>query len=198
MSNLYRASGQYCDTLRQSWLGQERLSQEQECSDCILGGMQTDLNSPFGYDERYEADFRARTSSCNKLTYTFTTPGSETVPPSTTTTTKDLPTPSCVSTYAVSASDTCASIALRFSVSTWSIIKLNGLDPQCNNLQSNSTLCLGTQCPVHQIGPYDTCDSIVADAGGSFTGNEFAVWNPNVDSLCYNLHDSSSNVVCVG
>jgi hypothetical protein len=197
-SNLGRASGQYCDTLRSSWLQQDTLTDDQKCSDCVLGGIETDLNSPFGYDQDYEADFRSSTSSCKKSTYTINTPGSYTLAPTTTTTTTTVATPSCRATHVVSATDSCLSVALQHSVSTWSLISLNGLDPRCNYLPTNTSLCIGEECLTYQVNPNDNCDSVIASAKGGLTASQFAAWNPNIDALCLNLHNADINVVCVG
>jgi LysM repeat protein len=176
------------------------LTAAQECSDCVLSGMVSDLNSYFGYSEDYEADFKSRTSSCSKSTYVYTIPGKYTLTPTTTvtTTSASTPTPTCYTTHTVAALDDCASIAQNYSVSSWSLVKLNGLNIQCSNMKPGDSLCIDIPCSVHLVDAFETCDSIVAGAGGNLTGNQLANWNPNIDVLCRNLHDIPSNVICVG
>jgi len=193
-----RATGQWCDTIRTSWLSMGRLTEEEECHECVLKSFVADLNSPFGYDFQYEQDFHEHTSSCNSPGYTFTTPGEYTIPATTTTTTETRPTPSCRVTHTVGPSDSCNSIAHQYSVSTWSIIMLNGLDFRCRRLEKGMQLCIGTQCAIHQVLSGETCDSIVEDSGGSFTDMQLASWNPFLDALCMNIAALPNNVICVG
>jgi hypothetical protein len=185
-----------------SWLNTGPWTMAQNCSDCVLGGIQTNLNSPFGFDLDYEQDFISRTSSCNKLTYSYTTPPPYTIAPSTVsasaTVTATDPGPSCRATHVVDIKDTCYSIALQHGVSSYSVVQLNGLFPGCLNLQESANLCIGVACETYQVDSGDTCGSIIESHGGTITTTQFLAWNPNIDPLCGNLHDTAGMVVCVG
>jgi hypothetical protein len=201
----FSVSGQFCDTIFLSWLNTGARTAAQNCSDCVLGGMQTDLNSPFGFDLDYEQDFASRTSSCNKFTYSYTTPAPYKVSSSTTlplsgsaTVTAADPGPSCRANHVVDISDTCYSIALQHGVSSYSVVQLNGLFPGCSNLREADTLCIGVACTTYQVDPSDTCGSILQSLGGAVTATQFLAWNPNIDPLCGNLHDTAGMVVCIG
>jgi LysM repeat protein len=161
--------------------------------------MAVDLNSPFGYDLEYEADFKSMTSSCSKGGYTYTTPGSYSLAPTSTTSsngTAPSATPSCRATHVVQPDEKCYGIAMRHDVSSFSIAVLNGLDPACSNLTVGSNLCIGDACSVRQVQVGDSCVSILQDTG--IDPSQLMAWNPNLDALCSNLHDAPAMVLCVG
>jgi hypothetical protein len=172
-------------------------TREQECSDCIIGGMVTDLNSYFGYNLEFEELFSAQTSSCSKTTYSFTTPGTYTIAPTSTVEPPPIPTLNCRTRHDVILGDSCSTIAQQYSISSWSVIKLNGLDLQCRNLQIGESLCIDVTCPTQVLTSTDTCESVVDSVAG-ITLNQLAIWNPHLDALCENLHEIPSNVICVG
>jgi hypothetical protein len=196
-----RTTNEYCDILRVSWLNQATLSPEIECSDCVLGSMQTELNSPLAFHPEYAEDFASRTSSCGKNNYSYMTPPSYTITPSVSVSVSTItsePTASCRASHLVVEGDTCTSIALQYGVSSFSVAVLNGLTPSCKSLLIGQTICIGAQCPTHQVAVNETCNDIVASLGTTATSGQFMAWNPNIDVLCGNLHKVPDMVVCVG
>ncbi|CZT52812.1 uncharacterized protein RSE6_14192 [Rhynchosporium secalis] len=195
------ATGKYCDTLLMEWLNQDELTAEQECSECILGISQTQLNSPFGYDEELAADFRYDTSSCGAKGYDFTVPGtysSTSSPTVTATTTATSAISTCTNSYTVQAGDSCDAIALARNVSTFSIVNPNGINRDCTNLQAGASICLSSPCDLYRVQSLDTCNGIIAAQGDTITGSQLLAWNPNLNALCGNIDDLVSTFICVG
>lgn len=195
-------TGEYCDPLVASWSNQS-LNTSQLCSDCWLGGLALELNSPFRYDSVVAVNYASLTSSCNATTYTYATPtqyalnATATSEPATVTTT---PASSCIGSYEVQVEDTCNSVAQALNVSTYSLLYLNNLDLYCLNWAStavNSSLCIPPQCDTHVWQATDTCDSVVGGLS-NVTIPQFLAWNPNFNALCQNAVNYIDYVVCVG
>ncbi|KAH8909866.1 hypothetical protein BR93DRAFT_423031 [Coniochaeta sp. PMI_546] len=190
---------QYCDVLLVQWLNQPSLTAAQKCSDCLLGGAQMQLNSPFGYSDAFASEFRSLTSSCSKTVYTFTSPPPYTAAISTSATPSPSPpalAPGCVTLYTINAGDTCDSIAVSQNVSTWAIYGATGI-VDCTNLPTGSQLCLQGQCLLYQVQAADTCDSIITAAHIVVSPSMFVAWNPNIDSLCSNLDKLVGYRICL-
>ncbi|KAB5511429.1 hypothetical protein GE09DRAFT_982082 [Coniochaeta sp. 2T2.1] len=191
---------QYCDVLLGQWLNQPSLTVAQNCSDCILGVSQMQLNSPFGYDDGFASDFISLTSSCSKTTYPFTSPAPYTATVSTTATLSPTASPAldpgCVTLYTIQAGDTCDSIAVSQNVSTWAVYGASGIR-DCSNLPTGSKLCLQGECWLHQVKETDTCDSIIAAAHISVSPITFVAWNPNINPVCTNLHSLVGYHICL-
>ncbi|KAK4139970.1 uncharacterized protein C8A04DRAFT_32541 [Dichotomopilus funicola] len=141
---------QYCDVLFLEWLNQpsSKLTDDQQCSDCMLGIMQQQLNSPFGYDEAFASAFVSVTSSCSKSGYAFTSPasyvaariGSPTAASASPTAALD---PGCVTIYTIQAGDTCESVAASQNVSTFAVYGPSGLKRACSSLPAvGQYICL--------------------------------------------------------
>ncbi|KAK2742840.1 hypothetical protein FQN57_005131 [Myotisia sp. PD_48] len=187
------ATGEFCDSLLIEWLNQPALTAKQNCSDCLLGAGQTHLNSPFGYDDEFASDFRALTSSCSASNYSFTIPPSYTIsaPPATAT----IPRPICANQYTVQLNDTCNSIAEAKNISTYSLIRPNGLSGDCSNLKPGASICLSDSCRTHFLQENDSCAGIIRKY--NITSTQFLAWNPNIDPLCGNKYDWLDTFVCI-
>ncbi|KAK4032564.1 hypothetical protein C8A01DRAFT_20367 [Parachaetomium inaequale] len=209
---VHRTAQEYCDVLFAQWLNQPSLSaaqgRDRDCSDCMLGVVQLQLNSPFGYDADFASEFVSLTSSCSKTGYAFTSPppytvsatgmaiatGTSSSSPSASPT--DVLEPGCVSLYTIQAGDTCNSIALAQNVSTFAVYGSHGIT-DCSNLPAGSKLCLLGQCLLHQVHETDTCDSIIAGASITVSPSMFVAWNPNIDAVCSNLHRLVGMYICL-
>lgn len=194
------------------WLNQRSVSEAQRrdrgCSDCMLGVIQQQLNSPFGYDTDFASEFASLTSSCSKtgyaftspLPYTVTAPGTATATGTSSSSLSAPPTevlePGCVSLYTIQAGDTCNSIALAQNVSTFAVYGSHGIT-DCSNLPAGSKLCLLGQCVLHQVQETDTCDSIIAGAGITVSPSMFVAWNPNINAVCSNLWTLVGMYICL-
>lgn len=191
---IFRATGKYCDTLGIEWLS-DTDSSDRDCHDCILGTLQTRLNSPFDYTEESEEDFRSLTASCSKTQYPVTSPAPYAI--STWDTETPVPTPTCTNPISLSSGDTCSSIATQYNVSTDNLLSQNSIPwGSCKDLGPYGSLCLPDQCNVHKLNSLDTCDSIVEKYGISDV--QFLAWNPNINSMCTNLRDYTDSYLCVG
>ncbi|KAK1149291.1 hypothetical protein N8T08_006513 [Aspergillus melleus] len=84
----------------------------------MLGVVQIQLNSPFGYDEEFASRFAYATSRCKASGYPFTSPAAYALPSSTLTSSTYITTPECSDPYQVQPNDTYDSIALAQNVST--------------------------------------------------------------------------------
>jgi LysM domain len=191
----------YCDTIFTNWLNQSSLTTTQNCSDCMLGVIQMQLNSPFGYHPEFAADFKSLTSSCGATNYPFTTPTAYTIATGTTTTSSAsvtaTPLPAgCVTLYTIQAGDTCNRIALAKNVSTFAVYGATGIS-NCTNLPTGSQICLLGQCLQHQVKDGDTCDSIIAANGNYVSPTTFRGWNPNINPLCSNIADYIGDYLCL-
>ncbi|RMD41456.1 hypothetical protein DV735_g3659, partial [Chaetothyriales sp. CBS 134920] len=190
------ATGQYCDEIFVSWLNGSRFTSAQNCSDCMLGVVQIQLNSPFGYDDDFAEQFASTTASCGKSEYTFTSPAAYAINSTITAPADPSATPPCSQPYQVQAGDTCDSIATLQGVSTYAIIQAGALRPDCSNLLAGSSLCLPESCDVYRVQPGDTCDTILAAHSG-LTGVHLAAWNPNLNSICGNIDALVDSFLCV-
>ncbi|GAW18021.1 hypothetical protein ANO14919_074900 [Xylariales sp. No.14919] len=186
------ASGEFCDELHHEWLANGSTS-AQNCSDCMLGTIQDQLNSPFGYHAEFAADFQSLTLSCNVTGYTFTSP---TPYPSTLIPVEATHAPVCSDPYVVKSGESCDSIAVSLNVSTYSIIKAGGLDPGCGNLSPGDSLCLPAPCQLYRVQYDDTCGSIIAAHGG-LNAVDILTWNANINTLCTNLDSLVGTLLCV-
>ncbi|GAW21816.1 hypothetical protein ANO14919_113410 [Xylariales sp. No.14919] len=193
-------TGHFCDDLFMAWLNQSELTPDQDCSDCLLGIQQIQLNSPFGYDADFASDFQSMTSSCSKSQYQFTSPSAYTLATATSSPTPGasppMP-PTCATPYTVQAGDTCNSISLALNVSTYSLVNAGGLLPDCSNLVSNISLCLPSPCSLYMVQKNDTCTSILSTSGLGVSAAQFLAWNPNINGLCGNLYDLRDTQLCI-
>lgn len=197
---LTRSSGQYCDDIFRSWQSSPATAPNQnvqDCSDCILGLDQVQLNSPFGYDEDFASDFATQTSSCGKSGYTYTTPASYALNATATTTTSpsDTTSTACVATYAVVDGDTCNTVAQNNGVSTFRLLTANGISLDCSNFPyPGASLCIPPSCDTYTVALNDTCDSIVTGQAG-MSSPQLLAWNPDINNMCSNL--IVGNLICV-
>ncbi|CZR70102.1 uncharacterized protein PAC_20003 [Phialocephala subalpina] len=196
-------SGEFCDTLLIDWLNQDALTTAQNCSDCMLGAAETQLNSPFGYDDDFASDFELLISNCSATGYSYTSPAAYTLTAASTSsgtgtvTSTTATATSCAIPYTVQSGDSCNSIALAYNVSTFSIINPNGLDSACDNLEAGVTICLASPCTLYDVQPYDTCNSIILSQNPNITATQFLAWNPNINALCRNLYQFQGTYICV-
>lgn len=197
-------SGNYCDPQLLSWAN-ESWPVNGSCSDCWLGTLETQLNSPLGYDEGMEDNFNSLTSSCNATGYSVTSPTAYALHATTTTTetsssamTTTTATPSCANYYQVKETDDCNSVAKSLGVSTYYLLQANNLDLYCQNFAAkvNQTLCVPSQCTTYTWQADDTCDSVVGGLA-NVTLPQFFSWNPNINSLCLNAPFFIGYEVCL-
>ncbi|KAI8152690.1 hypothetical protein K4K49_003054 [Colletotrichum sp. SAR 10_70] len=164
------------------------------CSGCSLGTAKVLLNSPFGFDAEFAADFKSRTASCGAAGYDFTTPAAYAV------TTKPAPTstdgPACASPYTVQPGDTCDSIATARKVSTNAVIRAAVTGPGCRNLVPGTQLCLPEACAQYRVKWDDSCEDILEAVPG-LQAQHLLTWNPNISPLCTNLDDMVGHLICV-
>ncbi|CAG8067040.1 unnamed protein product [Penicillium salamii] len=186
-------SGDYCDPQLLSW-SNGSWPANGSCSDCWLGALEAQLNSPLGYDEVMGDNFVSLTSSCSATGYSFTSPTPYALNATATATevsssaiASSTATPSCASYYQLKETDDCNSVAKSLGVSTYFLLQANNLDLYCQNFAAkvNQTLCIPLQCNTYTWQADDTCDSVV---GGleNVTLPQFFSWNPNINSLCLN------------
>jgi hypothetical protein len=145
-------SGRYCDELMFSWLAAGNAwTNAVNCSDCSLGSMQTQLNSPFGFDEDFAQQFQVSKASCGSSDFPFTTPTAYAVGTNLPNRAEDASIPSCSNPYVIKSGGSCDAIALVRQVSTFSIIKAGGLKSDCSNLMPSVSLCLPDPCTVYRV-----------------------------------------------
>ncbi|CAG8272011.1 unnamed protein product [Penicillium salamii] len=146
-------TGKYCDPLLASWSNQS-LNASELCSDCWLGGLALELNSPFGYNSVVVANYASLISSYNATMYTYATPTQyalNAIATSELATVTTTPDSSCIGFYEVQINDTCNSVAQALNAET----------------AVNSSLCIPPQCDTYVWQGIDTYDSVV----GSLSNN---------------------------
>lgn len=164
---------------------------EQNCSHCQLGIRQLQLSSPFGYWEKGASQFSSLTASCTATGYTYATPA-----PYALDATKLPARKPCAHSYTVQEEDTCISISVDMNVSTYGIIRANGIDINCNFLPAaGSVICLPETCDTYQLDMYDRCEDILAAAG--ITQQQFLEWNPMIKDSCTRLYGWYGWNLCV-
>ncbi|PYI36203.1 hypothetical protein BP00DRAFT_386649 [Aspergillus indologenus CBS 114.80] len=201
-------TGEYCDTLIQSWANITKQSSNQSCSDCMLSMQQVMLESVIGYDDELAESFASTTSSCGNTNYPFTSPTpyalnatKSTQTPSTTSTTAPTEntssTGTCTDTYTVLEGDTCLSISAAYNVSSFYLAYNNNLDIYCSDLTVGKTLCLPGACDIYTVQINDTCLDIVEAVSDDITVTQLQSWNPNINLLCGNLGNLNGTYICV-
>jgi hypothetical protein len=158
--------------------------------------MQTQLNSPFGYDDDFAQEFKSVTASCSSADYSFTSPRSYAIRTNLPSPGGDLSTPSCSSPYLVPPGDSCDAISLSKGVSTYSIIRAGGLRADCSNLAAGASLCLPSPCSLYRVQEGDDCASLVARHPG-VTRESLLSWNPNINPICTNMADLVGTFICL-
>ena len=192
-----KKTGRFCDEIYADALANG--TAVDSCSDCSLGVVRTQLNSPFGYHSELSQGFQSVLSKCKATGYAFTTPTKYAI--STKPYTAPTDTPTCGSPYVVKAGDkagdSCDSIATAKGVSTHSVIKAASTDPDCPTLRVGVPLCLPESCAVYRVQYDDTCESILASVPG-LRANDLLTWNPSLNPLCTNLDTMFDKLICVG
>ena len=164
----------------------------------MIGVEQIQLNSPFGYNAQLAQDFQSLTASCAATGYSIASPTAYALNTSATApTASSTSTAACSSPYTVQAGDSCDSIASARNVSTYAVLSAGGFNPACNNLVSESSLCLPGQCILYRVIETDTCASIVSALGNGITGTNLLAWNPNINPLCGNIYSLIGTQICV-
>ncbi|KAL7621054.1 hypothetical protein AAE478_008366 [Parahypoxylon ruwenzoriense] len=189
------STGEYCDLVIAPWLNQtDPYTTAQNCSECELAVQAKQLASPFGFSEEAASDFASTTSSCQAGKYTYSTP----TPYGLNATTTAPSRPACTggATYSIQDGDSCNSIAEANSVSTESLISLNGLDLACDAMPAAGTpICIPATCKIRELAITDTCESITA--AESITIGQLLAWNPVISSGCANLNSWRGRFLCV-
>jgi hypothetical protein len=195
------ASDTFCQSLFRTWKN-TNMTEDQQCSDCLLGTTQLQLDSPLGYQDNIASDFAKTTASCHKNNYPVTKPApyalngtSSQSPPTSTPTTS----PSCPSLVTVGQTDTCISMSLQYNVSTFSLTFQNKLDVTCQDFPSPGTrLCLPTSCPIYTVKKDDNCMQLINSVAQGYSITQLRAWNPNINALCTNLNGMIGRQICVG
>lgn len=190
-------SGQFCDEVLSSWLNQSQLTSAQNCSDCMLGAVQIQLSSPFGFHEDFAQEFDSTTSSCGATNYAYTSPAPYALEASTTEPARPPSTASCSNPYVVQSGDTCDSIATAQKVPTNAVISAGGLGEGCKGLITGSSICLPRTCSLYRVQFDDTCDTIIK-ANDGLSAVDLLAWNPNINVLCRNIDGLAETLICVG
>lgn len=196
-SNKYSATGHFCDEIFTSWLNQTHLTAPQNCSDCMLGMMQNQLNSAFGYDDEFASEFNSTTKSCTATGYAFTSPPPYALNFSSTAPSDPNPTPLCANPYRVQKNDTCESISLAHNVSTNALVSAGGLGPGCENLQAVGSICLPAKCELYRVEYDESCEDIIQKHPG-LSAMSLLNWNPNIYMVCGNIQTLAATFICVG
>ncbi|KAK0724574.1 hypothetical protein B0H67DRAFT_641092 [Lasiosphaeris hirsuta] len=185
-------SGLYCDEIYLDNLANG--TTVDGCSCCALGVGSILLNSPFGYDAGFAADFQSQTASCGAAGYDITSPAPYAV------STKPHPSPTgaatCALPYMIQPGDTCDSIAAAKRVSTHSVIRASQAWPGCANLVPGKALCLPEPCTLYRVQWDDTCADILAAIPG-LRPHDLLTWNPNINPLCTNIDSMYGDQICI-
>ncbi|KAH8427982.1 uncharacterized protein LDX57_005688 [Aspergillus melleus] len=163
----------------------------------MLGVVQIQLNSPFGYDEEFASRFAYTTSRCKASGYPFTSPAAYALSSSAATSSTYITTPECSDPYQVQANDTCDSIALAQNVSTDGLQVAGGLSQTCSNLHAVGPFCLPPSCALYYVQVDDTCESILS-ANPGLTASQLLAWNPGINSMCGNIRYFEYTYICIG
>jgi LysM repeat protein len=196
LTNGSRSTGDFCHSLMNSWQDLDDLTEEQNCSDCLLGTLSLDQSSSFSYNVAFESNFSAMTASCGKTGFEPTKPTPIALNSSAEAT--STPTPSCASSYIVRSGDTCGGICKANNVSTFALTQANSLDAYCQNtLRPGIELCLPESCDIYTVQPNDTCRSVAAKQPSYITITQLQAWNLNLNALCTNMEQQIDRQICV-
>lgn len=192
-----RTTGEHCDILRLAWGDGSSFLEDERCSDCWLGVWSMLLSSPLWYDERSAEQFSDELLNCNKPKYDYTDPMQYAY---NTSTCKTIPPASptdparCPETYTIQAGDDCESVAARNKISSFSLLRENGLNTECYDFPGEGhVLCVPWHCDVYKVLPGDTCDGI--SHAYSISAVELWSWNPT--DTCNRLYRYEGRYICV-
>lgn len=154
------------------------------------------LESSLSYDDDAEQDFKSLTASCKAPGNDYTAATGYLSTPSPAKAALTVPASWCASKYTVKAGDTCDSISLTNSVSTFGIVHANGLFLSCENLPSTGNqICLPPKCAIKRIHYGHTCLGLAEMYG--VTEAQLVDWNPNFDSACLTIGRWYHTHICV-
>jgi LysM repeat protein len=193
------SDGNYCAPLIESW-SNGTASAQQNCSDCYLGTLQTELNSFFGYSLDLADEFSSLTASCGSQNYPTVSPTSYLLPGNATQTSSApaTTTTSCSDTYTVRDGDDCNSISIAQNVSTNALLYQNNLGAHCVGFPNPGTqLCLPSPCQIYTVKENDTCYSVVEDHSYTFTTTQLVAWNTNLNRACTNMDQLVDEQICI-
>ncbi|KAI9831287.1 MAG: hypothetical protein M1826_003726 [Phylliscum demangeonii] len=196
------ATGAFCEPIFDEWASATAPPNNTTCSDCVLGVLQTQLNSYFGYDAAWAKNLSSMTSSCHATGYPVTSPapyGHPTDSVSTTpTSSTSTSSPSCAATYPAQAGDDCHSISLAHKVSTAALLVTNALEAYCYNFPKAGTkLCLPASCDVYTVQANDTCFAITQAHKNAFTTSQLLSWNVDINRACSNMGQLVGQQICI-
>ena len=166
------------------WANQPNYTTAQTCSQCQLGAQQMQLASPFGFSDTLAQAFADTTKSCGATSYGFATPTSYALNATV------LPLrPACTgSAYTIKQNDSCVTVSVAKSVSTYQLITKNNLNLGCDNLPAaGQSICLpaGSTCRTYRLDLYDTCETLMTSWNATLA--QIQAWNPMINSACSNL-----------
>ncbi|KAK3693487.1 hypothetical protein B0T22DRAFT_41380 [Podospora appendiculata] len=207
-----KLTGKLCDLTLIDWRKDESSppTHIRNCHECVLGPLQVQLSSPFGYSKERASTFASATSSCHATAYPYATPGPygarlQQVPPALADN-KIRPGPRCRGIYVIQEGDTCESIAASLQVSSHMLREINGLTIRCKRdsfdnyrdgsfIRAGERLCIPDKCLTHQIAEDDTCATVARRYG--ITVPEFRAWNPALNAPCDVLGTREPLLACI-
>lgn len=167
------------------------------CSFCFVERLGIMQRSSYSfYDEGFQDQLGTVNAKCG-LSVPTAKPPSLDAPP------EFLPDPICISnqTYQTVSGDTCDSIALRYNVSSASLVMANNRQLMvCNDLTAEMDLCIPSSCAsTYTLKSNDTCTSI--ESSGLRQRGDVRKYNSWVEWDCSNLQTSTDfwgHIICLG
>ena len=162
------------------------LSKSQQCSPCILALFQHLQSTPYSsYNDELAKDWTSVQQLCGVSYPTIVQPpaANVTVPGYST----SAANATCLTNqyYTVTSGDDCESIAEAHHVAQGTLIVINGILPDCSNLEAGASICMPQNCTTYKTVSGDTCSSIVLATGITFQA--LLTYNPTINSECTNL-----------
>ncbi|KAI3194501.1 CAZyme family GH55 [Penicillium roqueforti] len=193
-------TGEYCNDLISEYPAVDFLDDMPEseiCSFCFVERLGIMQRSSYSfYDEGFQDQLGTVNAKCG-LSVPTAKPPSLDAPP------EFLPDPICISnqTYQTVSGDTCDSIALRYNVSSASLVMANNRQLMvCNDLTAEMDLCIPSSCAsTYTLKSNDTCTSI--ESSGLRQRGDVRKYNSWVEWDCSNLQTSTDfwgHIICLG
>ncbi|PPR00473.1 hypothetical protein CVT24_004533 [Panaeolus cyanescens] len=212
-----QSTGQFCSVVMagfqptnpsQGILG---FPQNELCTSCTLGIMNTTLSNPTTFSNALYDTFQTALRECGStwssynLSSAASAPLFSTSPPLGSTVTVDASCAIIGRNVTVASNSTCTVLSTQFSVSPQDILNNNpSLQPSdcVEGIAAQTKLCLPQTCTLYTVRANQTCDDVVSDvnsrglaAGQNITTAQLESFNPSIQ--CSSLPVPVNDIICV-
>lgn len=190
-----QVDGKFCIPIFEDRVKYE--SKREQCSECTIGRLRTQINSPIGFDASTRDSYEALVKDC-KLD-----PAVDIVPApkvsNETVITPEERFKGIPGYFAdIQNGEGCEDFSIRTNISTTELLRVNRLYAGCMNWPGAGQKLFVPEdsvCNAYVVEDDDQCLGITRKFGIRLP--EFLSWNPDINSMCTNLMVHKQKTVCV-